>query len=106
MGKEKKRWPLSIIVLVFLGILCLGSDHLQAAVPKGVLKQALHAALSADWLDPATNGGLGVSTNLPLYLLHDALMKAMPEGLYTPCLAESWSISPDSKVYEFKLRRV
>ena len=105
MRREKKKGSRSIIVVIFLGILCLGPDPLQAAAPKGVLRQALHAALSADWLDPATNGGLGVSTNLPLYLLHDALIKAMPEGLYTPCLAESWSISPDSKVYEFKLRR-
>jgi peptide/nickel transport system substrate-binding protein len=29
----------------------------------------------------------------------------MPDGTYSPCLAESWTISPDSKVYEFKLRQ-
>ena len=29
----------------------------------------------------------------------------MPEGLQTPCLAESWTISPDSRIYEFKLRK-
>ena len=29
----------------------------------------------------------------------------MPEGTYAPCLAQSWNISPDAKVYEFKLRK-
>jgi ABC-type transport system substrate-binding protein len=28
----------------------------------------------------------------------------IPEGTFTPNLAESWAISPDTKVYEFKLR--
>jgi peptide/nickel transport system substrate-binding protein len=45
------------------------------------------------------------SGTLPLYMYHDALVKIMPEGWYTPCLAESWTISPDYKVYEFKLRK-
>jgi len=29
----------------------------------------------------------------------------MPEGMYTPCLAESWTVSPNAKVFEFKLRK-
>jgi peptide/nickel transport system substrate-binding protein len=29
----------------------------------------------------------------------------MPDGTYSPCLAESWTISQDAKVYEFKLRK-
>ena len=33
------------------------------------------------------------------------LVKVMPEGLYTPSLAESWTVSPDAKVFEFKLRK-
>ena len=41
----------------------------------------------------------------PLLLFHDALLKAMPDGAYTPCLAESWTNSPDFKIYEFKLRK-
>jgi peptide/nickel transport system substrate-binding protein len=40
-----------------------------------------------------------------MYLFHDALFKPMAQGLYTPSLAESWTASPDAKVYEFKLRR-
>ncbi len=75
-----------------------------SAPPQGTLKQAIHWSISADWLDPATCG-FAVSAHLPLYLFHDALVKAMPEGNLTACLAESWSISPDSKVYEFRLRK-
>ena len=29
----------------------------------------------------------------------------MPDGTYSPCLAESWTVSPDAKTYEFKLRQ-
>src|SRR5205814_2113011 len=39
-----------------------------------------------------------------LYALHDALVKPMPGNLMTPSLAESWTVSADQRVYEFKLR--
>jgi len=29
----------------------------------------------------------------------------MPEGFYTPSLAESWTVSPDARLYEFRLRK-
>jgi len=29
----------------------------------------------------------------------------MPDALYSPCLAESWTISPDYRTYKFKLRK-
>ena len=29
----------------------------------------------------------------------------MPDALYSPCLAESWTISPDYQTYKFKLRK-
>ena len=89
------------------GILGFGASDAQAVPPTGVLKQAIHWGLSADWLHPATCGL--VSGHAALYLFHDALIKPMPggfyTGLYTPSLAESWTVSPDAKVYEFKLRK-
>ena len=89
------------------GILAVGTGDVRAAPPTDVLKQAIHWGISADWLDPA--GGGMVSGHIPLYLFHDALVKPMPggmyTGLYTPSLAESWTASPDAKVYEFKLRK-
>jgi peptide/nickel transport system substrate-binding protein len=103
MRKRSQRWMI-MLALALGGILLTGAGENSVAAPSGVLKQAIHWAQSADWLDPATNPGL-ISSGLPLYLLHDALVKPMPEGNYTPCLAESWTISPDAKTYEFKLRK-
>ena len=36
--------------------------------------------------------------------MHDALIKPLPGNDMAPCLAESWTESPDGLVYEFKLR--
>ncbi len=102
--KKIKKHLVVVTVLAILGVFHFGLAEVRAASPSGEFKGGIHWAISADWLDPAVNSGLAISTYLPLYLFHDALVKAMPEGLYTPCLAESWTISPDSKVYEFKLR--
>jgi peptide/nickel transport system substrate-binding protein len=93
-----------ITFLVLLVILSLGPAQVWAAPPAGVLKQAIHWSFSADWLDPAS-GTFPIPGYHPMYLFHDALFKPMPEGLYTPSLAESWTASPDAKVYEFKLRK-
>ncbi len=91
-------------IFIFGGILNVGAGTVQAAPPTGVLKEAIHWGISADWLDPATCGN-PISAHLPLYLFHDSLLKAMPEGNFTPSLAESYTVSPDAKVYEFKLRK-
>ncbi|PYM99976.1 MAG: hypothetical protein DME07_18215 [Candidatus Rokuibacteriota bacterium] len=40
-----------------------------------------------------------------IYALHDALVKPMPGGLYTPSLAESFTQSKDGLTYEFVLRK-
>jgi len=103
MKKLRMGWWMTVMALAGLQILFLGISEPSAA-PQGVLKQAIHWSLSADYLDPATNIG-GISAGLPLYLFHDTLVKSMPEGNLTPSLAESWTASPDAKTYEFKLRR-
>ncbi len=105
MRTNKRSWLLGLILLAIWGAALLEWADVLAAPPQGVLKQATHVSISADWLDPATTPALVISSHIALYLLHDALLKPMPDGTYTPCLAESWTISPDSKVYEFKLRR-
>ncbi len=102
--KKGNRKSFLGIVLAFCFMLPLGLNAAQAAPPAGVLKEAIHWGLSADWLDPATNSGL-LPAQITLYLFHDALLKPMPDGTYSPCLAESWTISQDAKVYEFKLRK-
>src|SRR5437588_4555324 len=64
---------------------------------------ALYITISPNYFDP----GEVVGQLTPfwfLYGIHDALVKAMPGNLMTPSLAESWTLSPDGRVYEFKLR--
>ena len=89
--------------MVSLAIPLLVGPEVLAAPPEGVLKEAIHWSISADWFDPAISGTYMSIFNLSL--IHDALLKPMPEGTYVPCLAESWEIGPDAKVYEFKLRK-
>ena len=100
--RRRSLW-LAVLFSGILGGILLGSDDLLSAAPRGVLKEAIHWNNSADWLDTAIAGHY--MNTFPGYLFHDALLKPMPEGTYTPCLAESWKISPDAKVYEFHLRR-
>jgi len=92
------------IFFAVTAITAMTSVPVQAASPSGVLKQAIHWSLSADWNDPATNPGL-ITSSISLYLFHDALLKPMPEGNLTPSLAESWTMTPDAKTYEFKLQK-
>jgi peptide/nickel transport system substrate-binding protein len=104
MSRQRKRW-LFVIVALTLGAILPMAPSVAQGKPEGVLKQAIHWSISADWLDPATTQGATLSPFLTMYLFHDALLKAMPEGTIVPCLAESWTISPDAKTYEFKLRK-
>jgi peptide/nickel transport system substrate-binding protein len=72
--------------------------------PTGEIRFAIHITMAPTWFDP----GEALSSNTPylmLYLVHDALVKPMPGQRMAPCLAESWSESPDGLVYEFKLRQ-
>ena len=75
--KSRCVWRLMIVgTLVLGGILNVGEGNVEAAPPTGVLKQAIHWGISADYLDPATSSGL---TPYPtLYIFNDALAKARP----------------------------
>jgi peptide/nickel transport system substrate-binding protein len=98
-----KVW-LAFVVMLGCAVIHGGDADRLDASPTGVLKGAIHWAPSADWLDPSLPSS-GQSGLFCLYLFHDALLKPMPQGQQTPGLAESWTISSDYKVYEFKLRR-
>src|SRR5256712_5008778 len=62
----------------------------------------LFRSLSSVSFDPGECQGL--TSFWVLYAIHDALVKPMPGNLMTPSLAESWTVSADQRVYEFKLR--
>jgi len=55
------------------------------------------------WFDPGEVTGQ-LTPFWVLYALHDAFVKPMPGNMQAPCLAESWTVSADQPVYEFKLR--
>jgi peptide/nickel transport system substrate-binding protein len=74
-----------------------------AAKPDGEMRWAIYVTLAPQWLDPAEVQGQ-ITPFWVLYAVHDALVKPMPGNLMTPSLAESWTVSPDGRVYEFKLR--
>ncbi len=87
-----------------LGALAMaGAPIVARAAPAGQLTWGLHVSLAPTWFDPAETQAL-ITPFMVLYALHDAMVKPMPEGLYTPCLAQSWSAAEDNLSYEFVLR--
>jgi peptide/nickel transport system substrate-binding protein len=90
-------------VLVLVLLLGSGLPASAQARPEGEMRWALYVTLAPAWFDPAEV--IGVLT--PFWVmtaLHDAVVKPMPGNLMSPSLAESWKVSPDGRVYEFKLR--
>jgi peptide/nickel transport system substrate-binding protein len=72
--------------------------------PEGELRWALYVTLAPAWFDPGDVAGF-ITPFWVLYAMHDALVKPMPGNLMTPSLAESWTVSKDQLVYDFKLRQ-
>jgi len=71
--------------------------------PDGEMRWAIYVTLAPQWFDPAEVLGQ-ITPFWVLYAMHDALVKPMPGNLMMPSLAESWTVSADQRVYEFKLR--
>src|SRR5919197_1065895 len=93
------------IVWLMAGMLVtvLGVDVTAQSQPEGQLIIAFDTSLAPTYLDPAETTGIATPFVF-LYALHDALIKPLPGNNMAPCLAESWTESPDGLVYEFKLR--
>src|SRR5205823_1915359 len=73
------------------------------AKPEGEMRFAIYVTLAPAWFDPGEVAGV-LTPFWVLYALHDALVKPMPGNHNAPSLAESWTVSPDQRTYEFKLR--
>jgi peptide/nickel transport system substrate-binding protein len=86
-----------------LAVALLGA-RATAADPQGELIYAMHTSIAPAWFDPADNTGIATPFMVQ-EALHDALVKPMPQNLMSPSLAESWTVSPDGRSYEFVLRR-
>ena len=99
-----KRSPALALAIVLLGVLAVGpAPAVAQAKPEGEMRWALYVTLSPLWFDPAEVVGV-LTPFWVLYALHDAVVKPMPGNHLTPSLAESWTVSPDQRTYEFKLR--
>jgi peptide/nickel transport system substrate-binding protein len=98
----RRLTAMGVLVSVFIWL--WAPIALAQAKPEGTMTWALHVTIAPTWLDPAETPGV-ITPFIFLYTLHDALIKPMPGALMTPCLAESWSVSPDGLVYTFKLRQ-
>src|SRR5919109_1844199 len=93
-----------LVLGIVLAMLLVGSAQVGevAAQPKGQMTHAVHFTLAPTFFHPSETSG--ISHFLLLYALHDALVKPMPGNPIAPSLAESWTVSDDQRVYEFKLR--
>ncbi len=95
----------SLLIALLIVAALAGSAAAQPTTkPDGEMRWALYVTLAPAWFDPAEV--IGVLTPFwVLYAMHDALVKPMPGNHLTPSLAESWTVSPDQRTYEFKLRQ-
>ena len=96
----------ALVSVTLAAALLLGAALSPAAAqakPEGEMRWALYVTLSPAWFDPAEVVGV-LTPFWVMTAMHDALVKPMPGSLLTPSLAESWKMSPDGRVYEFKLR--
>lgn len=71
--------------------------------PTGTLDFAWHTAFSPRWFDPALNTS-SVSQFGTQYILHDALVKSMPDQPFFPSLAEEYTVADDFTSVNFVLR--
>jgi len=91
-------WLIVCVAVMLSGVHAAGQTQ-----PEGQLIIAFDTTIAPTYLDPAETSGIATPFVF-LYALHDALIKPLPGNDMAPCLAESWTESPDGLVYEFKLR--
>ncbi len=98
-----RRWT---VLLLVAAVLTLGSaqDGAGQVAPAGEVVIAWHVTIAPSWFDPSTAPPQITPFGM-LYALHDALVRPLPGQKVGNSLAESWTESPDGRVYEFKLRR-
>src|SRR5262247_990534 len=76
----------------------------QKGAPSGQMTWAIHVTIAPVWFDPGETTGV-ITPFMFLYAVHDALVKPMPDGPMSPCLATKWNESADGLVYDLELRQ-
>ena len=92
------------VVIALVTLILAASAGPAVAAPEGTMTWGVHITLASRWLDPGETEGIATPF-MVLYALHDALVKPMPAGFYTPSLAESFALSKDGLTYEFVIRK-
>ncbi|HET7342821.1 MAG TPA: ABC transporter substrate-binding protein [Methylomirabilota bacterium] len=93
----------ALVLSLLLAVAVAPAPAAAQAAPEGEMRFALYVTLAPVWFDPGEVAGV-ITPFWVLYALHDALIKPMPGKMLAPSLAESWTVSADQRVYEFKLR--
>jgi len=92
-----------LVPMLFLALALIAAKAPTPAAAQSQMTWALHITLSPVWFDPAEHTGI-ITIMKVLYAVHDAMVKPMPGNPAAPSLAESWTTSEDSLVYDFVLR--
>src|SRR6266581_4491593 len=103
LARALMRAFMVVALCLLLAVSLVGRADAQAK-PEGEMRWALYVTVAPAWLDPGEVQGF-ITPFWIQYALHDALVKPMPGNIMTPSLAESWTLSPDQRTYEFKLRQ-
>ena len=98
------KTSLGPIALALVALIHVSAPSARAAAPAGQVAWGVPVSLPPAWFDPADATGILIPF-MVYYALHDALVKPMPGNPNAPCLAESWTVSPDGLSYDFSLRR-
>ena len=93
-----------LLLIAFVPLLTGAREVAAQQVPAGEIVHAWHVTISPTWFDPATAPPQITPFGM-LYALHDAVVRPLPGQKMAPSLAESWTETPDGRMYEFKLRR-
>src|SRR5262249_7917806 len=97
------RGALPFIVTALLVAGTAARAWAQAPAPGEVII-GWHVTIAPSRVDPAPAPPQITPFGM-LYAIHDALVRPLPGQKMSASLAESWTESPDGKLYEFKLRR-
>jgi peptide/nickel transport system substrate-binding protein len=92
-----------LLVVAVLTLVMLPRSHAQTQ-PTGEMTVAWHVTLAPAWFDPA-EAPPQITPFGMLYALHEGLVRPLPGQRMGAALAESWTESPDGRIYEFKLRQ-
>jgi peptide/nickel transport system substrate-binding protein len=105
--RTRISWWIVGVVAGLISALLAGDQGIAAPAykPEGEIRYAVYVTISPSWFDPAEVGTVSITPFWFCYALHDALLRPMPDNPMAPNLAESWTESPDKRVYEFKLRQ-